>query len=85
MKILRTGAFKQDYNRLPQEIQRRAEKQLRLFIQNPRHPSLQTRKLRSDPTGKTWYGRITRDYRFTFEIQGETYLLKSIGSHEGIL
>ena len=85
MKILRTEAFKQDYNRLPQEIQRRAEKQLRLFIQNPHHPSLQTRKLRSDPTGKTWYGRITRDYRFTFEIQGETYLLKSIGSHSEIL
>ena len=85
MNIIRTESFKQDYKRLPSKIQRRAEKQFRLFAQNPRHPSLQTRKLRSDPTGKTWYGRITHSYRFTFETQGETYLLKSIGSHEEII
>jgi mRNA-degrading endonuclease RelE of RelBE toxin-antitoxin system len=85
MRIIRTFSFKQDYKRLSEKIRKRAENKLRLFLQNPRHPSLQTRKLQSDPTGKTWYGRITRNYRFTFEIEGDTYLLKNIGSHEEIL
>ena len=66
-----TESFKADYQRLPRSIQRQTDKKLRLFLQNPRHPSLQVRKLQRDTTGKTWYGRITRDYRFTFRIDGE--------------
>ena len=85
MRIIRSFSFKQDYKRLPEKNQKQAENKLRLFLQNPRHPSLQTRKLQSDSTRKTWYGRITHNYRFTFEIEGDTYLLKNIGSHEEIL
>ena len=29
-----------------------------------------------------WEGRITRDYRFTFEIIGEVYKLRHIGKHD---
>ena len=80
-----TENFKVDYQRLPREIQRQTERKLSLFLQNPRHPSRQVRKLQRDPTGKTWYGRITRDYRFTFRIDGEAYILLSVGKHKKIL
>lgn len=85
MQLHYTQQFKQDYKRLPKNIQKTADKQLSLLIENPRHPSLQIRKLRSDPTGKIWYGRISRDYRFTFEIEGEFYILRGIGKHNEIL
>ena len=29
-----------------------------------------------------WEGRITRDYRFTFEIVGDLYKLRHIGPHD---
>jgi len=80
-----TENFKIDYQNLPREIQRQTDRKLRLFLQNPRYPSLQVRKLQRDPTGKTWYGRITRDYRFTFRIEGEAYILLNVGKHGKIL
>jgi len=29
-----------------------------------------------------WDGRITKDYRFTFQIIGDTYILRRIGKHD---
>jgi len=85
MNLHYTEGFKIDYQYLPQKIQKQVDRKLRLFLQNPRHPSLQVRKLQSDPTGKTWYGRITRGYRFTFQIEGKAYILLNVGKHEKIL
>lgn len=28
-----------------------------------------------------WQGRVTRDYRFYFSIEGETYLILAIRKH----
>ncbi len=77
-----TESFKVDYQRLPREIRRQTERKLSLFLQNSRHPSLQVRKLQRDPAGKTWYGRITQNYRFTFRIDGEAYILLSVGKRK---
>jgi len=44
MKITRTTSFIKDYKKLPREIQKQTEKTLRLFIENPYHPSLGTKK-----------------------------------------
>jgi mRNA-degrading endonuclease RelE of RelBE toxin-antitoxin system len=80
MRFERTAAFKRDFAALPEDIQRRAEKQLTRFLQNPRHPSLRVGKL--EGSGDIYYGRITRNYRFTFEWRGDTIFLRRIGPHE---
>lgn len=76
-------SFDRDYVKLPKDIQALAEKQLALLLENPRHPSLQVKKMKVYKGYKDlWEGRITIHYRFTFKIVGETYLLRRIGTHE---
>lgn len=80
MILRRLDSFKKDFQKLPREIQRRAEKQLRFLAQNPHHPSLQSKKM-ADPRN-IWEGRITKSYRFTFQIEGDIYILRRIGPHD---
>jgi mRNA-degrading endonuclease RelE of RelBE toxin-antitoxin system len=80
MNIRTTRPFDQDFAQLPESIKRQSEKQFQLLLTNPRHPSLRLKKM-EDPRD-IWEGRITRGYRFTFQIVGETYLLRRIGTHD---
>lgn len=80
MKVARDPRFIRDFAGLPASIQERAEKKLALFLQNPRHPSLQTHKMEGGR--EIWEGRITEDYRFTFRIVGDLYQLRRIGTHD---
>ena len=80
MRIQTTKPFDRDYDSLQKGIKERASKQLTLLLENPRHPSLRLKKIKGHPT--MWEGRITESYRFTFQIVGETYLLRRIGTHE---
>ena len=39
-----------------------------------------------DPEGRDiWEARVTRAYRFTFVIDGDTYILRRVGPHEDVL
>jgi len=79
--IIRTEkAFDRAYVKLPENVQALAEKQLARLLENPRHASLQVRKMKGSKD--LWEGRITIHYRFTFKIVGETYLLRRIGTHK---
>ncbi|GFP19326.1 hypothetical protein HKBW3S03_00831 [Candidatus Hakubella thermalkaliphila] len=80
MKLLFTKPFIRAYRDLPQRIQRLTDKQLGPLLTNPQHPSLWTKKMQ-DPR-EIWEGRITRSYRFTFQIKGDTYVLRKIGTHD---
>jgi mRNA interferase RelE/StbE len=80
MKLLFTKPFIRDYRRLPQRLQKLTDKQLELLLDNPHHPSLKTKKMQ-DPR-EIWEGRLTQSYRFTFQIQGDTYVLRRIGTHD---
>lgn len=80
MRIRKEKRFLEDFAALPPSIQKRAKKQLALFLQNPRHPSLQTKKM--EGWRDIWEGRITDDYRFTFKIEGDLYKLRRIGPHD---
>lgn len=75
-----TERFKKDFARLPPALQERARKQLALLLTNPRHPSLQVKKLKGYEN--LWEGRITQHYRLTFRIEGETLLLLRIATHD---
>lgn len=83
MEIRTTKTFDKEYRNLPEEVKRRASKQLSFLLENPRHPSLRMKKLKSRED--IWEARVTRDYRFTFHIVGNTYILRRIGKHEAVL
>ncbi len=57
-----------------------AKRKLTLLLENPRHPSLRIKKM-EDPR-QIWEASITKSYRFTFQIQRDTYLLRRIGTHD---
>ena len=80
MKVLHTQAFRRDFQHLPEQIQKQVEKQLARFVDNPQHPSLQVKKM--EGFRNLWEGRMTRSYRFTFQIQGDTYILRRVGTHD---
>jgi len=65
---------------LPQPIKKATQKQLGLLLSNPDHPSLNIKKMR-DPRN-IWEGRITKFYRFTFQIEDDCYILRNIGIHD---
>ncbi len=80
MKLRPTKRFVEDYKRLPQRLQNRVDKALGHLLENPRHPSLQIKKIKGH--GNRWEGRVTLHYRFIFTIEGDTSLLLRVGTHD---
>jgi len=80
MKLRPTERFAKDYVCLPQRLQDRVNKALGLLLENPGHPSLQIKKIKGHEN--RWEGRVTLQYRFVFSIEGDTYLLHRIGTHD---
>jgi mRNA-degrading endonuclease RelE of RelBE toxin-antitoxin system len=80
MKIAFSKNFIGDYRKLPAEIQKTADKQLELLLSNPKHPSLRIKKM-NDPRN-IWEGRVTDSYRFTFQIEGDIFVMRKIGTHD---
>jgi len=80
MKFSFTKTFVRDYRKLPLELQETVDKQLGLLLSDQRHPSLNIKKM-NDPRN-IWEGRITASYRFTFQIEGGTYVLRRVGTHD---
>jgi hypothetical protein len=54
-------------------------KQFDLLRGNLRHPSIQAKKY--DDGNDIWQGRVTRDYRFYFQIIGDEYVIIRIIPH----
>ncbi len=69
--------FWEKYNDLPENIQRRADKQFSLFAANPKHPSLQLK-----PVGEFWSARVTDAYRTLAIREENTFIWFWIGSHD---
>jgi mRNA-degrading endonuclease RelE of RelBE toxin-antitoxin system len=80
MKLSFTKTFIREYRKLPQELQETVDKQLGLLLSNQRHPSLNIIKM-NDPRN-IWEGRVTASYRFTFQIECDTYVLRRVGTHD---
>ncbi|MCI0468718.1 MAG: hypothetical protein L0Y62_01470 [Nitrospirae bacterium] len=73
-------AFKKNYKSLPSGIKDKVDKQLEFLIENPSHPSLSLHQIRG--TKGIWEGYIDYHYRFTFEIDGDFYVLRKVGIHD---
>lgn len=82
--VIVTVEFEKRYQQLPLHIQKKAEKQERLFRQNPFHPSLNSEKI--EPKGKQrWTLRIDKNYRIAFRfLNGSTVLFLTVGTHDWI-
>lgn len=80
MKTFFSESFQKDFDSLPQNIQRLAEKKLKIFGDNPRHGSLRVKKM--EGYKNIWEGRVTKNYRFTFKLEKDTAILRRIGTHD---
>ena len=63
----------------PLAIRRAFDQKVKLLAQNLRHPSLRAKK--SDEANNISQGRITRGWRFYFQIQDATYIILSVIPH----
>lgn len=73
--------FWNDYWALPENIRERAKKQFTLLRANPRHPSLQFKKLTERGGQELWSARVTLKYRALAVKIGEDYVWFWIGEH----
>ncbi len=68
-----------DYNGLPKNLQKAADKQFSLLSKNFMHPSLRAKKY--DEAENVWQARISRSYRFYFTIEKDAYRILTIMKH----
>jgi mRNA-degrading endonuclease RelE of RelBE toxin-antitoxin system len=80
MKFVFAHSFIKDYQGLPEQLQKVVDGKLALLTRNPRQPSLHLKKLQ-DPR-QIWEGRITKGYRFTFQLAGDACILRRLGTHD---
>ena len=81
MKLVFTKSFKRDYNDLPEKIQDEIDKQLKFLLKGLNYPPpLQTKKM--EGTKGIWEARISKSYRFTFQIEDSYHLLRRVGTHD---
>jgi mRNA-degrading endonuclease RelE of RelBE toxin-antitoxin system len=79
-----TREFEKRFRDLPVLTQRRAEKQERLFRENPFHPSLHTEKLQPKER-EVWSFRVDRSCRIIFRfLDGKTALFLTVGPHDWV-
>lgn len=82
----RTEKFKKQYKKLPDKVKLTFSKQIALFVENPQHPSIVSKKnhAASNTFGESIFeSRITREYRFLWKWNGDKIvLLLTIGNHE---
>ena len=84
IEVFITDEFKKRYQDLPKNVQEKAEKQEKLFRQNPFYRSLHTEKL--EPKGKqVWSFRIDKKYRIFFRFtNGNKAIFLTVGPHDWI-
>jgi len=76
MKSSATPRFWKAYAQLSTGLQKIARKQFALWQEDPRHPSLQFKKV-----GPFWSARINDDYRSLALLEDGTYYWFWIGTH----
>ncbi len=84
MKIIRTALFTKDYKRFPQKTKNKVVKALAFIKRDSLHPSLRVKKMKPKKCG-IWEARVDRFYRFTFQKEGDTIILRRVGPHDKVL
>ena len=71
MKFEQTKRFEKDYQKLPQRIRKQVGR-------TDITPWLRTKKIKSEKD--VYELSITKNYRLTFHIEGDTYVLRKVGT-----
>ena len=79
MNVVFTEPFRKDYKKLSTGVQKSLGKALKFLITNPRHPSLRSKKI---PATSIWYARLSKAYRFTFQFENDSVILRRVGTHD---
>lgn len=83
MNFIETNRFKRAYKSLPGEAQARVKNTLRMLAVNIKHPSLHVKKIKG--TDNIWEARVNLDYRLTFQIVKDYFILRNVGRHDPTL
>lgn len=83
MPIVITERFAKAYARLFPDIQKKADKALRMLDADFRHPSLRARPI--EGTKGLYEARVDRKHRMTYERQGDRLVMRNIGEHDETL
>jgi len=79
MKLSFSGRALRDYQKLPKNLQKTADKQFGFLLRNLKHPSLHAKKY--DESLGVWQARISKSYRIYFRIVGDVYQIITIIKH----
>ena len=71
--------FLRSFVKAPKEVKKAFGKQSLFLLQDLNHPSLRAKKY--DEGKDLWQGRVTKDWRFYFKIDGEVYRMEEIRRH----
>jgi mRNA interferase RelE/StbE len=71
--------FLKQYAAAPVAVRQAFDKQASLLLENLNHPSLRAKKY--DEGIDLWQGRVNREWRFYFTIEGAAYHLHEIIQH----
>lgn len=71
------------YGKLAGAEKRGVGKTLTLLGDNPRHPSLRVKKIGGRKN--IWEARPSKRLRMTFEMSGETIIMRNVGEHDKVL
>ena len=74
-----TKGFKKKFSKLSPLFQKRFNAKLTILVENPRHPSLRTRKMSGSGV---FEARITIHDRFTYQVVNNEVWLLTIGPHD---
>lgn len=78
--IRHSTRFKKRYDILQTDTKDRVKKALRLFVENPLHPSLRLHRL-SGKLNRYWSISVDRKYRIILEREEGFVVLVSVGTH----
>ena len=79
MKVFFSERSRKSFRDAPPGVQRAILKQTRLLAQNLYHPSLRATKY--NESKDIWQARASKDWRFYFTIEGDTYCIQNIMPH----
>ena len=83
MRIARTTGFKKAWKQLNEGEKALARKAIRNLAMDIGYPALRVKKIKG--TEHIWEARASRSLRPTFQIEGDTFILRNIGHHDETL
>lgn len=83
MSIRFTERFVKQYERLPETIQRKVDKALRLLDADFRHPGLRSHPV--EGLERIFEAYVDAKYRMTFERRGDVLLMRNVDNHDECL